>query len=207
MSSAYLWFLILLPAILIPGCASCIRVKYAVWQYSALTYCFPNLEPVHCSMSSSNYCFLTYIQVSHEAGKVVWYYHLLKNFPQFVVIHTVKSFSIFNEAELGVFLKLSCFFYDSTDVGNLISGSFAFSKPSLYIWNLVHVLLRTSLKDFEHCLAGMWNECYCTVVWAFSGIALLWDWNEYWPLQVLWPLLSFPNLCAYGVQHFSRIIF
>ena len=84
-------------------------------------------------MSSSNYCFLTYIQVSQEAGKVVWYSNLFKDFPQFVVIHTVKGFSVVNETEVDVFLELSCFFYDPTDVGNLISDSSAFSKSSLYI--------------------------------------------------------------------------
>ena len=78
------------------------------------------------------------MQVSQEAGKVVWYSHLLKNFPQFVVIHTVKSFSIVNEAEVGVFLEFSCSFYDPVDVDNLISGSSAFSKSSLY-W--FHILL------------------------------------------------------------------
>ena len=81
----------------------------------------PSLEPVHCSMSGSNCCFLTCIQSSQEAGKVVWYSHLLKNFPQFVVIHTVKGFGVVNKAEVDVFLELSCFFNDSTDVGNLIN--------------------------------------------------------------------------------------
>ena len=93
-------------------------------------------------MSSSNYCFLTCIQVSQEAGKVVWYSHLLKNFPQFVVIYTVKGFSIVNETEVDVFLEFSSFFCDPTDVGNLISGSSAFSKSSLNIWKfMVHALL------------------------------------------------------------------
>jgi len=143
-------------------------------------------------------CFLTCIQVSQEAGKVVWYFQLLKNFPLFVVIHTVKGFSIVNEAEVGVFLEFSCFFYDPTDVGNLISGSSAFSKSSLNIWKFsVHGQLKTSLKDFEHYFANMWNECDCAVVSTFLGIALLWDWNENWPFPVLWPLLSFPNLLTY----------
>ena len=75
-------------------------------------YSSPNLEPVCCSMSSSNCCFLTCIQISQEAGKVVWCSHLFQNFPQFVVIHTVKGFSVVNEAEVDVFLKFSCFFYD-----------------------------------------------------------------------------------------------
>ena len=84
-------------------------------------------------MSGSNCCFLTCIQVSQETGKVVWYSHLFKNFPQFVVIHTVKGFSVVNEEEVDVLLEFSCFFYDPTDVGNLISGSSAFSKSSLNI--------------------------------------------------------------------------
>src|SRR5574341_558079 len=97
-------------------------------------YSFPNLEPVYCSMSSSNCCFLTCIQISQEAGQVVWYSHLLKNFPQFVMIHTVKGFGIVNKAEIDVFLELSCFFDDMTDVGNFISGYSTFSKTSLNIW-------------------------------------------------------------------------
>ena len=97
-------------------------------------YSFSYLESVCCSMSSSNYCFLTCIQVSQEAGQVVWYSHLFQNFPQFIVIHTVKGFGIVNRAEIDVFLKLSCFFDDPADIGNLISGSSVFSKTSLNIW-------------------------------------------------------------------------
>ena len=95
-------------------------------------YSFPNFELVCCSMSDSNYCFLICIQVSQETGKVVWYSHLLKSFPQFVVIHTVKGFRVVNEA-IYAFLKFLCFLYDPTNVDTLISGSSAFSKPSLYI--------------------------------------------------------------------------
>ena len=102
-------------------------------------------------MSSSDCCFLTCIQVSQKAGQVVWYSHLLENFPQFVVIHTVKSFGIVNKAEIDVFLELSCFFDNPTDVGNLISGSSAFSKSRLNIWKFtVHVLLKPGLENFEH---------------------------------------------------------
>ena len=87
---------------------------------------------------------------------MVWYSHLFKNFPQFVVIHTVKGFSIVNEAEVDVFLEFSCFFYDPADVGDLISGSSAFSKTSLNIWKFtVHVLLKPGLENFEHNFAGM----------------------------------------------------
>ena len=92
-----------------------------------------------------------------------WYSHLFKNFPHFVVIHTVKGFSVVNEAD--VFLEFSCFFYDPVDIGNLISGSSAFPKSSLYIWKFsVHVLLKPSLEEFEHYFASMWNECNCVVV-------------------------------------------
>ena len=105
-------------------------------------------------MSGSNCCFLTCIQISQEAGKLVWYSHLFKNFPHFVVIHTVKGFVVVNKAEADVFLELPCFFNDLTDVGNLISGSSAFSKSSLNIQKFtVHVLLEPSLENFEHYFA------------------------------------------------------
>ena len=91
---------------------------------------FPDLKPVCCFMSISNCCFLTCIQVSQEAGQVVWYSHLLKNFPQFVVIHTVQGFGVVNKAEIDVFLELSCFFCDLVDVGNLVSGSSAILNPA-----------------------------------------------------------------------------
>ena len=96
------------------------------------------------------------MQISHEAGKVVWYSHLFKNFPQFVMIHPVKGFGVANKAEIDVFLELSCFFDDPIDVGNLISGSSAFSKSSLNIWKfMVHVLLKAGLENFEHYFASM----------------------------------------------------
>ena len=95
------------------------------------------------------------------------------------------------------FLELSCFIDDPADVGNLISGSSAFSKTSLNIRKLmVHVLLKAGLENFEHYFTSLWDECNCAVVWAFFSIAFLWDWSENWPFLVLWPLLSFPNLLA-----------
>ena len=170
-------------------------------------YYFPDLEPVCCPTSGSNCCFLTCIQISQEAGQVVWYSQLLKNFPQFVVIHTVKGFGIVNKAEIDLFLELSCFFDDPADVSNLISGSSAFSKSSLNIWKFtVHVLLKPGLENFEHYFASMWDECDCAVLSTFFGIAFLWDWNENWSFPVLWPMLSFPNLLACWVQNFHRII-
>ena len=101
-------------------------------------------------MSGSNCCFFTCIQFSQEAGQVVWYSCLFKNFPQFIVSHTVKGFDIVNKAEIDVFLELSCFFDDLADVGNLISGSCAFSKTSLNIRKfMVHILLKTGLKNLS----------------------------------------------------------
>ena len=122
----------------------------------SLRYSFPSLLPVCCSMSVSNCCFLTCIQISQEAGQVVWYSHLFQNFPQFLVIHTVRGFGIVNKAEIDVFLELSCCFDDPADVGNLISGFSAFSKSSWNIWQFsVHVLLKPGLENFEHYFASV----------------------------------------------------
>ena len=263
-------------------------------------YSFPSFELVCCSMSSSNCCFLTCIQVSQEAGKVVWYFHLFKNFPvcyshsqrlwhsqwsrsrcfsgilllflwsnspvqslshvwllqshglqhtrlpcpsstpgtclnscpssrwchptnssSVVPISSLQSFpasglfywvsslhQVAKVLELQLQYQSFQWIFRSTDVGNLISGSSAFCKSSLNIWKfMLHILLKPSLKDFEDYFSSVWNECNFAVVWTFFGIAVLWDWNENWPLPVLWPLESFPNLLAYWVQHFHGIIF
>ena len=128
-------------------------------------YSFLYFESANCSISSSNCCYLTCIQVSQEAGKVVLYSHLFKNFPQFVLIHTVKSFGVVKEAEIDLFLEFPCFFYDPTDAGNLISGSTAFPKSSLYIWKFsVHILLNLGLENFQHYFASVWDEYNCVVV-------------------------------------------
>ena len=155
-------------------------------------YSFSYLEPVCGSISGSNCCFLTCIQVSQEAGQVVWYSHLFQNFPQFIAIHTVKGVGIVNKTEIDVFLELSCFFHmDPVDVGNLISGSSAFSKTSLNIWKFTgHVLLKPGLDNFEHYFTRMWDECNCAAVWTFFGIAFLRDWNENWLFPDLLPLLK-----------------
>ena len=163
-------------------------------------YSFPDLEPVYCCMSSCNCCFLTCIQISQEAGQVVWYSHLFKNFPQVVVVHTVKSFGLVNKAEVDVFLELSCFIDDPMDVGSLTSGSSAFSKSNLNIWKFtVHVLLKPGLENFEHCFTSVWDGCNCVVVWAFFGIAFLWDWNENWPFQSCGHCWVFQVYCILSV--------
>ena len=170
-------------------------------------YSFPNLEPVCCSMSSSNCYFLTCIQVSQEAGQVVWYSHLFQNFPQFIVIHTVKGFGIVNKAEI-VFWNSLPFSMIQHMLAIWPLVPLPFLKPAwtsgssqfMYCWSLAWRILSIYFTS-------LWDECNCVVVWAFFGIAFLWDWNENWPFLVLWPLLSFPNLLAYWVQHFHSIIF
>ena len=151
----------------------------------SLDISFSYLEPVCCCMSSSNCCFLTCIQISQEAGQVVWYSYLLKNFPQFVGIHIVKDFGIVNKAEIDVFLELSCFFgWDRAHSGwygrrplllfwwssrcwQFDLWFSAFSKCSLNIWKFtVHVLLMPGLENFEHYFTRVWDECNCVVVWA-----------------------------------------
>ena len=155
-------------------------------------------------MSCSNCCLLTCIRISQEAARWSGIPISFRIF-QFVVIHTVRGFGIVNKAEVS--LELSCLLYDPTDVGNLISGSSAFSKSSLNTWKFsVHVLLKPCLENFEHYFASVWDEYNCAV-WTFFSIAFLWDWNENWPFLVLWPLLSFPKLLAYWVQHFDASIF
>ena len=170
-------------------------------------YSFPDLEPVCCSMSSSNYCFLTYTQVSQEADQMVWYSHLFKNFPVCCDPHSQRLWHS-QQSKSRCFSVISCFFDDPADISNLLSCSSALSTSNLNIWNfVVHILLKPGLKNFEHYFASIWDECNCVVVWIFFGIAFLWHWNENWPFPVLWPLLSFPNFLAYLVQHFHSIIF
>ena len=181
-SSAYLRLLIFLPAILIPACAS--STSAFCMMYSAYISRMPiyNLDVLLIQFKTSPLFHVQFQLLlldlhtdSQEAGKMVWYSHLLKNFPQFVVIYTVKGFGIVNKAEVDVFLELSCFFCDPADVGNLISGSSAFSKTSLNICKFtVHVLLKPGLENFEHCFTGVWDECNCVFIWACFGI---WDWK------------------------------
>ena len=116
-------------------------------------YSFPNLEAVHCSMSDSNYYSFTWIHISHEAGKVVWYSHLFQNFPQFILIHTVKGFGIANKTEIDVFLELF-FLDDPEDIGNLISGSSAFSTSNL----------KSGSSQFTYCWSLIWRNFSFTLL-------------------------------------------
>ena len=218
-SSACMRLLIFLPAIFIPAYVSsklAFLVMYSAYKLnkqgdSIQPWCtpFPILNqsivpcPVLTAASWPVYGFLR--------KQVRWSgicSHLFKNFPQFIVIHTVKGFGLVNKAEVDIFLEHSCFFYDPTGISNLISGSSAFSKSSLYIWKfLFHILLKPSLENLGHYFASVRDECNCAVGWAFFSIAFLQDQNENWPFPVLWPLVSFPNLLAYWVWHFNSIIF
>ena len=155
MSSTYLRLLIFALAILIPACPSSSLAFHMMYSPQKLNKQGANIQPWHTPFPIWNQsvipclvliCFLTCIQIFQEAGKVVLYSHLFKSFLHFVVIHTVKGFGIINKAEVDVFLELSCFFYHPVDVGNLISGSSAFSKSSLNIWKFsFHVLLKPDL--------------------------------------------------------------
>ena len=140
-------------------------------------YSFSYLEPV-CSMSSSNCCFLTWIQISQETGQMVWYSHLFWIFHS-LLWSTVKGFGIVNKAEIDIFLQLSRFFDVPADVGNSISGASAFSKTSLNIWKFtVHILLKPGLENFEHYFTSVWDECNCVVIWAFFGIECLMNYER-----------------------------
>ena len=167
-SFAYLRLLIFLSAILIPAwdsssfafhaMCSAYKLNKQCDNITVLMCSFPSFEPGRCSMTASKGCFLT-CKVSQEASKVMWYSYLFKHFPQFVWSTQRLSPSQWSRSRLFFFFKFPCFFYDPADAGNLISGSSAFSKSSLYIWKFpVHVPLKPSLKDFEHYLASMWSE-------------------------------------------------
>ena len=170
-SSAYLRLLIFLLAILIPACASSSpalqpwRTPFLIWNESVVPCPVLTLLPdLHTDFSGG------------RSGGLV--FPLLEEFSSLWWSTTLKGFGIVNKAEIDVFLELSCFFHDPPDVGNLISGSSAFSKTSLNIWKFtVHVLLKPGLENFEHYFTNVWDECNCMVVWAFFGIAFLWDWN------------------------------
>ena len=144
-------------------------------------------------MSSSNSCFLICIQISQETDQVFWYSHLFQNFPQFIVIHTFKGFSIVNKSEIDAFLELSCFFHDQADVGNLISGSSAFSKTSLNIRKFtVHILLKPGLENFEHYFTRLFQILKDDAVKVLHSICQqIWktqQWPQDWKRSVFIPI-------------------
>ena len=141
-------------------------------------YSFPNLEAVS-SISGPNCCFLTCIQISQEAGKVVWYFSLLKNILQLVVIHTVKGFQVINKAKVDFFFPGTLLLFSMIQCILAVWSLVPLPFQRLNIWKFsVHILLKTCLENFEHYLDKSVNECNCIVVWKFFGISFLWDWNE-----------------------------
>ena len=183
MSSAYLRLLIFLLAILIPACASSHLAFLMMYSAYKLNKQGDNIQPwrtpfpiwnqsvVPCPVLTvafwPAYRFLKR-QVRWSGIPISW------RIFQFAVIHTVKAFDVVNKAELDAFLEFSCFFYDPVDLGNLISGSSAFSKSKLNVWKFsVQVLLKPGLENFEHYSPFVWDECNSPVVWAFFGIAFL----------------------------------
>jgi len=212
-SSAYLRLLIFLLAVSIQTCASSSPAFCVVYSAYALNKQGDNIQPGPTYFPIWNQSVVP-CPVLTVASWFAYRFLRWSGIPiswrifQFVVIHTVNGFGIVHKAEVDIFLELSCLFYDPMDVGNLISGSYVFSKSSYNIWKFsVHVLLKSTLENFEHHFASMWDECNYAIVWTFFGIAFLWDWGEKWPFPVLWPLLSFPHVLAYWVQHFHSIVF
>ena len=150
------------------------------------SFSFPNFKSFSCFVSDSNCCILSYIKTFQETGKMIWYSHFLKKFPQFVVVHTVKGFSIVSEADGNIFwdsLSFSMIQWILT-IWSLVP------QTSLYTWKFsVHVLLKLSLKNIEYYLASKWDEHNGMIGWTFFGIAFLLDWNENWPFPALWRLM------------------
>ena len=174
LSSAYLRCLIFLLPVLIPACNSsslaylmmCSAYRLKKWGVCChpicgiLWYSFFNLEPISCSIQGSSCCFLAHIQVSQETGKMFWYSHLFKSVSQFVMFHTVRGFSLVSETEEDIFVEFPCFLYDLANVGNLISASSSFSKPSLDTWKfLVCIILKPSMQDFFFFLIIIFFYC------------------------------------------------
>ena len=152
--------------------------------------------------------FLTHILVSQETGKMVWYSHPFNSFPQFIMIHTVKGFGVVGETEIDVFLEFPSFLYDPMNVGNLISGSSSFCKPSLDIWKFLVCIMRLkpSMQDFKHDFTSMRSELNCLMVSTFFSTSFLGNRDEDLSFPVLWPLLGLPDLLTYWMQHFDGII-
>ena len=192
-SSAYLRLLIFLLEILIPACVSSSPAFYMMYTEYKLNKQGDNIQPWCTLFPVWNHSIVPCLVLTISSWPAYGFFrsrlvvHLFKNSPQFLVIYTVKGFSIVNEGVFFFFLESHFFFDDPMDVGNLISGSSALSKSNLSIWNFsIYVLLKPNLYDFVHYLAIMWHHCNYMVVLVFFGIAFLWDWNKNWPFPVLW---------------------
>ena len=190
--SAYLRLLLFLLALLIPACISSRQaffMMYSEYKWNKQGENIPSwCVPLLIWNSLFHVWFqllLLYVHTSFSGGR--WRGLVFPSLEEFSTVCCdlhIQRLDVVNEAEVSVFLEFCCFFYVPVDVGSLISGSSTFSKSSLCIWKfLLHILLKASLKNFEHYFASVWNVCTCVVVWTFFGIALLWDWNEDQPFQ------------------------
>ena len=171
-----------LPPILIPACSSSSLSFLMMCSAYRLNKQGDSRQPCLTPFSFLNQSVVpnrVLTVASPETGKMVWYSHLTKSFPQFVMIHTVKGFSVVNETEIDVFLKFPCFVYNPVNVGNLISSSSSFSKPSLDIWKfMVLIMLKPSMKDFKYDHTSMGDECNSLMVSTLFGTTLLGNWEE-----------------------------
>ena len=194
-----------IPPILIPACNSSSPAFLMICSVYRLNKQSDSRQPVVLlsqswtnQLQSSNCCFLTHIHVCQERGRLIWYAHLFESFPQFVMIHTVKCFSIIKETEVDVFLNPLAFSMIQQNFDNLISGSSSFSEPNLDIWKfLVCIMLKPSMY--------MGYECNCLIISIFFSTTLLGNWDEDWLFPVLWPLLGLPDLLTYWMQHLDGI--
>ena len=203
-SSAYLRLFLFLLAILIPACYSSSPAFHILYTAYKLNKQGDNIQNFNTPFPILNQSIVPCMVLTVPSWLI---YRFLREFST-ICCDPCDQRCLHSQWGRSRCCSGLCSLHDPMNVVNLISGSSVFSKSSLYIWNFsVHILLKPSLKDFEHYLASMWNECDCTIVWTFFGIAFLWDWNESLPFPVLWPLLNFPNLLAYWVQHFHSIIF
>ena len=213
-SSAYLELLIFLPEILIPACDSSSPAFLLMYSAYKLNKQGDNIYPWHTPFPIWNQSVVQCVVLTSVSWPAYMFLRRelrwssipisFKNFPQFVVVHTVKGFKVINEAEVDVYLEFSCFFYDPTNVGNLIPGSSAFSKTHLSIWKFsVHILLKPSLKNFEHYLTSMWNE------YNFEHSLTLSFFRMEWKLTISIPVATaeFFKFGAYWVQHLTTSSF
>ena len=163
---------------------------------------FPKLETISCSIQGTVASWPTY----RFLGRQVRWSGIpisLRDSHSFFMIHTVKGFSVVDETEVDVSLEFPGFLYDPANVGNLISVSSSFSKPSLDNCKfLVHIMLKLSMQDFKHDITSMGDECNCPI----AHSTLLGNWDEDWPFPFLWPQLGFPDLLTYWMQHLDGII-
>ena len=219
-SSTYLMFLMFLPPILIPAYNSSSLAFLIVCSAYRLNRHGDSRQPCHTSFSTLNQSVVPYRVLTAASSptyrflrkQVRWSgflraFHFFKSFPQFIMAHTVKVFAVVDETEVDEFLEFPRFLYDPANVGNLISGSSSFPKPSLDIWKFfIHIMLKSDMHDFNHDFTSMWDECNGSMISTFFSIIFPGIWDEDWYFPVLWPQLGLPDLLTYWMQHLDGTI-